>query len=1233
MSLPIKTALDQGVTDSQWQAIFESGQNILVSASAGSGKTTVLVRRVIEKIIGGVGVDELLIVTFTEAAASEMKQRIETALKKSFALANGEERAYFQTQLDLLPQANISTLHAFCMTVVQRYYYLIGLDPKFRMLTDATEIKLLKEDVWEKIRQESYGEPTFQKLTNNFSGDRNDDGLAEVVDQLTDFSRSHPYPEMWLNQVVHLYENERVLEVLHDEIIPLFVDNLDVLVNDYEQLIATITAPEMAPTVEFLQAEKMKLVALMDVAKDQPFASLVTAVTDFTFETIKKGKKLDDDLKEFSKTITQRRNDLKKSFESACNLILPEDPFVLFAQLPEVQTIVGELSQKAKRFLSEYTALKRERNLVDFDDLQHLALQILQTKDVATGLNLAQLYYRKKFQEVMVDEYQDINQLQDTLIASVAQPDNLFMVGDVKQSIYSFRQAEPSLFLEKYHLYEKNDPAVGTRILLQENFRSRKEVLDFTNLIFTQLMDEQVGQLDYDESATLKLGFKGYPDSEDFKPELLIYEKGAAGSRVQVAENSGDESDDDDPTEIEDKSQGELMMVATKIQQLIADKFEIYDKSKDVQAMRPLRYSDIVLLAPTRTHNLDLQDIFKQFNIPIVINDTKTYFQATEIKTMLAMLEIIDNPIQDIPLVAVLRSAMVGLNETDLAAIRAKTLDGTFYQALRNFSEETPSELTTKITAFLAELDDLRNFRKTHRLADLIWKIYQDTYYFDYVGGLPNGRQRQANLTALANRATQYEAMNYRGLYQFIQLLKKMREKEEDLGEPDVLTAENAVQFMTIHGSKGLEFPVVFLLDMNKWANLRDLNSPAIAEKNSGIGISFLDADRVRHTTYPRVIITQKKKRLLLSEEMRKLYVALTRAEQKLFLVGSYESEEKMWQTWQKAAAFRTCVIPAALRLNTTSFMDWIGFSLIRHPQFQNETLNGETLPELGHFGNIGIQFYKADDFVVAPVDVPQTQEPAERPELSVLTDKAKAILDYQYPFEKAVETASYQSVSEIKQLFVDPDEKGFLPLDTKREKVGGLRFIKSDFATPEFIEKPKVTAATIGTATHKLMQLISLETRPTADDFISLAQTQVDSGLLNADATNQIDFVQLTRFFDTTLGAELLDNHTTVKREQPFSLLMPANELFPQVNFADDILIHGIIDGYYTRAKTGELVIFDFKTDHVAHLDEAARADHFKTQYAGQLNLYAKALQEKNPGRIIKKYIVALDAMEIFPS
>nr|WP_245249737.1 helicase-exonuclease AddAB subunit AddA [Vagococcus allomyrinae] len=1231
--LPLKPSNSQ-YTDGQWQAIYDHGANILVSASAGSGKTTVLVQRVIEKIKGGTNVDQLLIVTYTEAAAKEMKQRIKQAVEQSIsAESDGELKRHFMHQLSLIPTANVSTLHAFCLQVIRKYYYLIQIDPVFRLLTDETEMILLKEDVWEELREELYekDQEEFYRLTANFSNDRSDDGLTRLIFSLYEFARSNPNPKAWLDSLGTAYEVRDSLAdagIYQEVLKPNLIKELDLIISQSQEMVALAEGQEKFSKVsELLAGEVTVGQSLLDLLQGDDLEGVYRYLMTLSFGRYPSLRNLEDEEKATNELIKELRNSNKKMLTDWQKGLFSIEPEKMVAVMKESQVMVSQMAEVAFRFERAYSARKAEKNLVDFNDLEHFTLQILATitADGWQGTE-ASTYYREKFVEVLVDEYQDINQLQENILLWLRQPKpekgNLFMVGDVKQSIYSFRLADPTLFIDKYNRFGEGQD--GRRIILAENFRSRRNVLDFTNLIFEQLMNTSVGQLEYDEAAQLINGFKGFPETNHYDTEILIFEN--------TNETEDEFEDVDDSFQIDDKTEGELRLVGNKIKGLIAEKFPIYDKK--TKETRPIRYQDIVLLTPTKKNNLVLLDIFKELAIPLHVNDTQNYFQATEIRIMIALLNVIDNPYQDIPLAAVLRSPIVGLKENQLAEIRASLTTGSFFDAFTHVVRNDSSELGRKLTVFNSQLLNWREMARRQPLVELIWQIYQDTGFLDYVGGMPAGAQRQANLHALYERATSYEEMSFKGLFQFVRFIEKMQGKDKDLAEPTAISEdEDAVRVMTIHASKGLEFPVVFVLDLTRRFNLMDLNNAYIFDDKLGAGIKYTDQDsRLFYRTLPFLAIREEKRKKLLSEEMRKLYVALTRAEEKLFLVGSYKDQEAAWKKWSRSAMEPRVVLGDELRLKSLTLMDWIGLTLMRHQDAQKFQTEYEVVKVGGvyqhpaHFkiSFSGLEALRPDVTAVEEVNESAPVFVTENPR--VLTD-ALARLDFVYPFKLSTKTTSYQSVSEIKRVFEDPDNADLLTLDLTQEKAQTVnRYADDQLAKPKFMENiGGVQGTEVGTATHLIMQLMPLE-MPTEASLDQLITELVTNRSLDQRVAEKIDRQAIIAFYQSDFGQLLLSNSQGVTREQPFSMLMQAEAIFKDYPAAaeDKILIHGIIDGYYEDSD--QLILYDFKTDHMAKVDQV-NLEKVKQKYRGQLSLYQQALEQVKGRSVTGVKLILLSA------
>lgn len=1256
-------------TDSQWQAIYQSGDNILVSASAGSGKTTVLTQRIIEKLKNGSCIDQLLVVTYTEAAAREMQERIKHAIQKAVNQAvDAAQRQHLQQQLLRMPQASISTIHAFCLQVIRRYFYMIPMDPRFRLMTDETEIELLKEEIWASVKERLYQEafqtkegltadalaqlvgrdevcetPFFQ-LARAYASDKSDEPVTDLVLSLYGFSRAHPNPEQWLAQLPEWYH---VTEQLRDS--PLFEQLLlepiqlvcDACVVGLQQAIATAEQePFLEKMVGCLQTDLAQISHFVSLLNAKaPYDALYDAAHGVTFERWPNSKKVreDETLSNIAAYLKQQRDIVKQQFVAQLR-----DTFFTMTESQHIEILqqtrahVQTLADCTMQFATAYAQHKQTHNVLEFNDLEHLTLQILapyNAQSATRQLSDAAVYYRQKFEEVLVDEYQDVNRLQEQLIGCLAQEHNRFMVGDVKQSIYAFRLADPSLFLNKYLAYGQSEG--GTRIILSENFRSRGEVVTFTNFIFQQIMDPAVGQMAYDEAALLVQGNRSYPKSTHHHTEVLLYESDSEEELI------GDVSESFVP---DDRTRGEVALVAARIQELLSQPLMISDGEG---GQRPVQYRDIVLLTPTKKNNVVVQEVCQQYGVPVLVNDTETYFQRTEIMIMMAILSAIDNPQQDIPIAAILRSPIVGLRENDLALIRihAPSANCSYFDAVTHFvalyeQEHLPHDAGHRqvyeaLHRFTVQLSRWRQVAVHQRLTDLIWQIYEDTLFLEYVGGLPSGAQRVANLHALYERAETYEQSQFKGLFQFVRFIEKMQERTRDLSEaPSELVDDNVVRMMTIHASKGLEFPVVFVLDTNKRFNKRDVRQGYVFSEEFGVGTkSYHAQNRSETTTLLHTGVAQHKNKKLLAEEMRKLYVALTRAKEKLIIVGSITQAQKSWEQWGQVQSEKQVVLPAFHRLRAQSFLDWLGSALVRHPQISNPNTSQPlaVLPASLDIPQVQLSIHST----VAPASfdgrtkhklaisdwLTEQTNPAHR---TTQWDDHLQKMDAPYRFAAATRTTGYQSVSELKRLFEDPSTREINERDTK-----GHRFTDDlTQQTPTFLQRDtqQVTAAEIGTAMHLVMQKIDVTLPITQLHIETTIEQLVSARFINSAVAQHINRQQISDFFSSPLGQQMIAAHHH-RREVPFSLMMPAANLFHELAHDSDssVLVHGIIDGYFETEKG--LVVYDFKTDRLSQHADVERT--MLSRYNGQMQTYCLALAQITQQPIAACYLCALSCRQ----
>jgi len=1253
-NIPLKDE-NSKYTDKQWQAIHDSGKNILVSASAGSGKTTVLVKRLIEKIKSGVNVDELLVVTFTNAAAREMKERIQLEIQEEINNQyDVESRRHLVNQLPLIGQANISTIHSFCLKVIQRFYYVINIDPVFRLLTDDTEVSLLKEEVLDEVLEESFEDrnENFIRLVETFSSDRNIEPFKELILSMYNFSMAHPNSKEWLESLSDNYDVDETSLTESDLFAGegMLKDQISAYLETAVKLIESgINAGKGQEGLEKQLAQlELDLKQVKDLQFNLESGNLTKLYDQMNSLEFKGWPRLKKEYKDFVSEEYNRMKDFRdKQKKLLKDKLLPNfflsSPEEYFDLSKKAKPVVEELAKVEKKFIQAYKSRKEDERLVDFNDLEHMTFDILKANE-QDEISQAAAYYQNQFSEVMVDEYQDVNTLQEGILSLVSNQEvengNQFLVGDIKQSIYGFRLANPSLFLDKYLSYPEDENK--ERIILAENFRSRDNVIDFINYLFTQLMNRDLGEFEYDENAELVNGFKDFPESNNFDTELLIFEN-------EDVDNSGlpDLGEGSEEDVIRNRTEGELKIIAHRIRDLVDSKEEIYDK--DTGANRPVSYKDIVLLTPTKNNNLEIQDQLKQSNIPVAINNTQNYFQTTEISTAMSLLKVIDNPRQDIPLTAILRSVVVGLNEKELATIRLQDKNVAYYDALINFYEQSnPSPLKEKIERFLDKLKIWREASRRESLAGLIWRIYNDTGLLNYVGGLSSGRQRKANLHALYERAASYESSSFKGLFQFIRFIEKMQQKDKDLAEPSTITEEDdAVRVMTIHASKGLEFPIVFVLDLAKQFNMGDIRKPYLFHEDYGVGIEYFDLEsRVRYSTLPYIAIRSLKRNELLSEQMRVLYVALTRAEQKLFLVGTYKDQKTALKNWADVRLSEEKVLPSGNRSEANSMMDWIGMSLVRHNYFDEFDLPESGNTVLSNYqANFLIHFINKETLGDFEAEVVKEQEESWLKDLRYKTEagivnvdenemiqQANQRMTHVYSDLNSTKTTSYQSVSEIKRLFDEPDDGKMVKLnvDELANKGRANRYVEDDFDSPKFIAaaEKEPTPSEIGQATHLLLQTLDLSERVDEEHVQKQLSYLVETEAFTEKVGSEIDIHTIIELFNSDFGRVIRQNLGSLSREVPFSMLIEAQEIFENIENTDDhILIHGIIDGF--MEIDGEIILFDYKTDRVKHLGAHAK-DQLIENYRGQLNLYKRAIESIVGKAVNHTYIVSLDLLEV---
>ncbi|KAA9027509.1 helicase-exonuclease AddAB subunit AddA [Niallia endozanthoxylica] len=1239
-------------TDDQWKAIMASGQDILVAAAAGSGKTAVLVERMIKKVLSKdtpINVDELLVVTFTNASAAEMRHRISEALEK--AINEDPTSHHLRKQLSLLNRASISTIHSFCLEVIRKYYYMIDVDPGFR-IADETEGQLLRDEVLDELFEEEYGKAgneDFFRLVDSFTNDRSDTALMDIIRDLYDFARANPDPDRYLQKIVQMYDvdtNSSIDELPFMETCMFDVElQLEGVKGILEKGLALTKVPGGPAPREENFLDDLKIVEVMQAACKDSWNTLYQAMQNWSFSRAKTcrgdefNKELIDRAQKLREAAKKKLQDLQKEFFS-------RKPESFLQDMKEMKPIIHTLTQLVQRFSERFSAVKREKGLVDFADLEHYCLEILldssAKNDGVLIPSAAALHYRDTFKEVLVDEYQDVNLVQESIIQLVTKEEentgNLFMVGDVKQSIYRFRLAEPNLFLGKYNRFTDDGNNSGLKIDLARNFRSRHEVLSGTNYLFKQIMGVNVGEIEYNEAAELVKG-ASYPEDVSYPVEVMLIDL-----EKEESDSEGDSSEETeavlDEAELA-QSQLEARVMAKKIKEMIAEKASVYNPK--TSSSRSVMYKDIVILLRSMTWAPQIIEECKQQGIPIYANLSTGYFQAVEITIMMSLLKVIDNPFQDIPLAAVLRSPIVGLHEEELAKVRIHEKNGTFYDALSSFCRYKQSgdneRIYDKVKPFLLMLDGWRSMARQGSLSSLIWQLYRDTHFYDFAGGLPGGKQRQANLRALYDRARQYEATSFRGLFRFLRFIERMQERGDDLGAARALgEQEDVVRIMTIHSSKGLEFPIVFVAGLGRQFNMMDLKKPYLLDKEFGFASKYVNVDkRITYPSLPQLAFKRKKKLETLAEEMRVLYVALTRAKERLFLISSVKSLQKKLSKWEQTLNHPDWLLQDYERASADSYLDWVGPSLIRHrdchlPLEEESKVSGLIPQELiEHPSRWQISVINAEDAQVIDEEEQSESDSWLKTILqgetiqveSPYKNEIEERLSWQYPYRSASTHRSKQSVSEIKRQKDSSDETSGTELLRK--------FKKPLMNRPRFMQEKALSPAEIGTAMHMVMQHIDFSKSVNSEAIMELGDDMVRKELLTEEQKSVIDPDLISTFFESSLGKRMT-SAPTIKREVPFSLALPAEEAYEDWNGKNEpVLVQGIIDCLF-EDQDG-LVLVDYKTDGITDrykggFEEARPI--LEKRYRIQIDLYTKAVEHIYKRPIKERYLFFFDGAHI---
>ncbi len=1167
-------------TSEQEQAIMEKGSNILVAAAAGSGKTAVLVERIINKIIKDhIDIDKILVVTFTNAAASEMRERILDAIyKKLDKEPNNEE---LQRQIFLLNKSSICTIHSFCLDVIHNNFFELDIPSNFR-IADTTEIELLKQEVLEDLFEEKYNnnDSDFLKLIETYTSYSGDEPLKESCLEIYEYIQSSPFPNDWLEEKVEMFAKK---------------ENDDFAKSTWGKILINKFAKQIENEIIMLENVRMKLqresnldkfikvirkdIDMLEeirIATKKSWNDAYNVAMKLEFDKWPVDRKIVSDTKEQAKKI---RDIMKKNIKKIIDEMFSYNSEEAYESIYEMYEILKIMKNLIIDFKNKFSKSKKERNIIDFNDIEHMALEILVKKDgkqiIPTEVCKK---YQEKFEEIAIDEYQDSNLVQEYILNSISRNNNIFMVGDVKQSIYRFRQARPELFLEKYNKYkQKNEKeeSENLKIKLFKNFRSRKTILDITNLIFENIMSKEFGDIDYNEQEYLNYG-ANYAEGKE-EPKTQIY---------MLDMQDGDELEEESEDKFIEKEEIEAKFVAKKIREIVDSKELVWDKKQN--KYREVMYKDIVvLLRSTSVLAPIYEKEIMSLNIPVFSDTSSQYLDSIEISTIMSLLKIIDNPMQDIPLVTVLRSPIFNFSDNELVEIRLCDKKSQFYVALRKSLVQVNDRLKSKIEDFLNKIEEFKQYEKEKPLNEFIWKIYIETGYYDYVTLMQNGKQRRENLKLLFEKAKQYEKASFKGLFHFINFIERMKLGSQDMGAAKIIGEnEDVVRIMSIHKSKGLEFPIVFLSSTGKKFNLRDLNGKILLHQDLGIGPEYINYERkISYSTMAKEAIKLISKRESLSEEMRVLYVALTRAKEKLIITGISNNAKKDIERKKELLNIYGNEIQISLLEDCKNYLDWIMYVQLK-----------ENPVEL-------IDFYIQN---VSDIDIEEKEEENQ--------DKLKEIeyrmngkwskeiaekLEWKYTRKGLTNIPTKMSVTQIKQINERKEEK---------EKIDTV---------PNFMkEEIEITSARKGTLMHLCIQKMDENKEYSITDIKEFIRDLEERYIITKKEAMSIPIKKLYEYTKTKLWKELKEAKQ-IKKEEPFYIEIPANEIM-ETEDNEKILVQGIIDLYYIN-KNDELILVDYKTDYVKRKEELVN------KYRTQINLYAKALEKALGKKIAKKEIFSI--------
>ena len=1313
-------------TEKQQQVIDSRNRNLLVSAAAGSGKTAVLVERIIQMISGGdhpLDIDQLLVMTFTNAAAAEMRERIGAAVEKK--LKEHPEDEHLWLQAALIPQAMITTIDSFCLNIIRNHFNSLDIDPSFR-IGDEGELSLLRGDVMGEMLEACYeeGDEAFAGFVEHFGRGKSDKGIEDVILQAWQFSQSHPWPSLWLKACRRELDEENLKEMEKSPWMRfLFQDTARQMEELGGQLDTALEVcrEENGPLAyePMLMSDRAKIQAIGTAACEGRYEQLYQRLLNMSFDRLAsiRSKEIDGDKKSF---VTACRDRVKKAVGKCRELYGSQSPDEVVESIRGTRVVIQKLLELTERFDNEYRAAKKERNVLDFNDLEHLALEVLLEKDpdweegedegAARRPSPVADELSRQYEEILVDEYQDSNYVQEALITSISREryghPNVFMVGDVKQSIYRFRLARPELFMEKYESYASVDGQYQM-IELQQNFRSRESVLTSVNDVFYQIMTKNLGGITYTRDTALYPGavFKDVgPDTVtgmDWEKEGGALSAGTPTELLLV--DTGSESLKQLDEDALDYTARELeaRMAARRIRELVSgdEGLMVWDKEKE--AYRRARLGDIVILLRSMTGWSEVfVNVLMNEGIPASAQTRTGYFNTVEVETILSLLSVIDNPMQDIPLAAVMRSPIVGMSDEEMAWMVAafkknskKGQDRGVYGAWSMWMEaesgtfhKVPGEAAASIRKKLSHLSGLLNgLRREARylpIHELLYRVYRDSGYYDYVSAMPAGETRRGNLDMLVEKAAAYEATSYKGLFHFVRYIERLKKFDTDFGEAATAgEQDNTVRIMSIHKSKGLEFPVVFLSGMGKRFNKQDAYGRILLDADLGVAADYLDLDlRVKAPTLKKQALKRRMELETMGEELRVLYVAMTRAKEKLIMTATDRSLEAKLAKWQDSLAVDG-QIPYTILSSAGSCLDWL---LMAKPAIPDDHMQLQCIQVRELVGEeVGRQIVRQmtrEDLLAVDRNQVYDREFGERLEAAV---------NYRYPHMDDTGLYAMVSVSELKkqsQIGRSEDTIGTGNVETEgvgleylgklaggagqeypvqpaggtgQEYLGqpaggtGQEYLKQPAgdAGPEQLKQPDALTqpqkrpgpevravpdsgriqpgtpsrgALRGTAYHAALEHISFHDIKSLEETEAALETLVEQGYLNQETRGFIRAGDIWAFLESPLGRRMAQAQAEgrIHKEQQFIIGIPARDM-GRGDSDELVLIQGIIDAYLEEPDG--LVLIDYKTDHVPKENREQGAAMLAARYRVQLDYYERALTQLTGKKVKERVIYSL--------